>query len=44
MNGQMNGQTSGQTNMARSTLLLMPIKNIYTLWGWKRRLYCVANI
>jgi len=26
-------ETAGQTNMARSTPLVMLIKNIYTLWG-----------
>jgi len=26
-------ETDGQTDMARSTRLAMPIKNIYTLWG-----------
>jgi len=35
-------QTGGQTDMARSTRLVMLIKNIYTLWGRKRLLY-VAN-
>jgi len=32
----------GQTDMARSTRLVMLIKNIYTLWGRKRLLHCVA--
>jgi len=35
--------TEGQTDMARSTCLVMLIKNIYTLWGRKRLLHCVAN-
>jgi len=26
-------ETDGRTNMARSTRLVMLIKNIYTLWG-----------
>jgi len=36
-------ETHGQTDMAKSTNLVMLIKNIYALWGWKRLLYCVAN-
>jgi len=32
-----------QTDMARSIRLVMLIKNIYTLWGRKRLLHCVAN-
>jgi len=36
-------ETVGQTNMARSTRLVMLIKNIQTLWGRKRLLHCVAN-
>jgi len=36
-------ETDGQTDMARSTRLVMLIKNIYTLWGRKRLLHCVAN-
>jgi len=36
-------ETDAQTDMARSTLLVMLIKNIYTLWGRKRLLHCVAN-
>jgi len=36
-------ETDGQTDMARSARLVMLIKNIYTLWGWKRLLHCVAN-
>jgi len=36
-------QTDGQTDMARSTRLVMLIKNIYTLWDRKRLLRCVAN-
>jgi len=35
-------ETGGQTYMARSTLVML-IKNIYTLWGRKRLLHCVAN-
>jgi len=31
-------ETDGQTDMARSTRLVMLIKNIYTLWGRKRLL------
>jgi len=34
-------ETDGQTYMARSTRLVMLIKNIYTLWG--RLHHCVAN-
>jgi len=36
-------ETDGQTDMARSTRLVMLIKNIYTLWDRKRLLHCVAN-
>jgi len=36
-------ESDGQTDMARSTRLVMLIKNIYTLWGRKRLLHCVAN-
>jgi len=36
-------ETDGQTDMARSTRLVMLIKNMYTLWGRKRLLHCVAN-
>jgi len=36
-------ETDGQTDMARSTRLLMLIKNIYTLWVRKRLLHCVAH-
>jgi len=36
-------ETVGQTDMARSTCLVMLIKNIYTSWGLKRILLCVAN-
>jgi len=36
-------ETDGQTDMATSTRLVMLIKNIYTLWGRKRILHCVAN-
>jgi len=36
-------ETDGQTDMARSTRLVTLINNIYTLWGRKRFLYCVAN-
>jgi len=36
-------ETDGQTDMARSNRLVMLIKNIYTLWGRKRLLHCVAN-
>jgi len=35
--------TDGQMDMARSTRLGMLMKNIYTLWGRKRLLYCVTN-
>jgi len=38
-----NGRIDGQTDMARSTRLVMLIKNIYTLYGRKRLLHCVAN-
>jgi len=37
-------ETDGQTDMARSTSLVMLIKNIYTLWDRERLLHCVANI
>jgi len=33
-------QTDGQTDMARSSRLVVMIKNIYSLWGL---LHCVAN-
>jgi len=36
------GQTNGQTDMARSTRLVILIKNIYTLWDWKRFLLPVT--
>jgi len=36
-------ETDGLTDTARSTRLVMLIKNIYTLWGRKRLLHCVAN-
>jgi len=36
-------ETDGQADMARSTRLVMLIKNIYTLWDRKRLLQCVAN-
>jgi len=36
------GQTEGQTDMARSTWLVILIKNIYTLWGRKRFLLPVT--
>jgi len=36
-------ETDGQTDMANSTRLVMMTKNIYTLWGRKRLLHCVAN-
>jgi len=36
-------ETDGQTDIASSTRLGMLIKNIYTLWGRKRLLHCVAN-
>jgi len=36
-------ETDGQTDVARSTRLVMLIKNIYSLWGLKRLLPCVAN-
>jgi len=36
-------ETDEQTDMARSTRLIMLIKNIYTLWGRKRLLHCVVN-
>jgi len=36
-------ETDGQTDMARSTRLVMLIKNIYTLCGRKRLLHCIAN-
>jgi len=36
--------SDGQPDMARSTRLVMLIKNIYTLWGRKSLLHCVATI
>jgi len=36
-------ETDGQTDMARSTRLVMLIKNMYTLWARKRLFRCVAN-
>jgi len=36
-------ETDRQTDMARSTRLVMLIKNIYTLWGRKRLLHSVTN-
>jgi len=36
-------ETDGQTDMARSTSLVMLIKNIYILWGRKRLRHCVVN-
>jgi len=36
-------ETDGQADMASSTRLVMLIKNIYTFWGRKRLLHCVAN-
>jgi len=36
-------ETDGQTDVARSTRLVILIKNIYTLWGLKRLLHCVVN-
>jgi len=36
------GQTDGQTDMARSTRLVILIKEIYTLWGRKRFLLPVT--
>jgi len=35
-------RTDGQTDMARSTRLVILIKNIYTLWGRKRFLLPVT--
>jgi len=42
--GQTDGRTDAQTDMARSTLLVILIKNIrvYTLWGRKRFLLYVT--
>jgi len=43
-------ETDGQTDMARSTLLVVLIKNIYTLWGRKPcpslrcKIYGVGNV
>jgi len=34
--------TDRQTDMARSTRLVIPFKNIYTLWGRKRFLLSVT--
>jgi len=39
---QTDRRTEGQTDMARSTRLVILIKNIYTLWGRKRFLLPVA--
>jgi len=36
-------EVDGQTDMARSTRLVLLIKNIYTLCGRKRLLHCVAR-
>jgi len=36
-------ETDGKTDMARSTRLVMLIKNIFTLWGGKSLLRFVAN-
>jgi len=36
-------ESDGQTDMARLTRKVILIKNIYTLWGRKRLLHCVAN-
>jgi len=36
-------ETDGHTDMARSTRLVMLIKNIYFVWGRKRLLHFVAN-
>jgi len=36
-------ERDGQKDLARSTRLVRLIKNIYTLWGRKRLLHCVAS-
>jgi len=36
-------ETDRQTDIARSTPLVMLIKNIYILWVRKSLLHCVAN-
>jgi len=36
-------RTDGQTDMARSTRLVILLKNIYTLWGRKRFLLPVTR-
>jgi len=41
--GQTDRRSDGQTDMARSTWLVILIKNIYTLWGRKRFLLPVTN-
>jgi len=40
--GRTDERTDGQTDMARSTRLVILIKNIYTLWGRKRFLLPVT--
>ena len=35
--------TDGRTDMARSTLLVTLIKNIYSLWGLRSIFRCVTN-
>jgi len=37
-------ETDGQTDMARSTRIVVLIKNICILWGRKRLLHCVGII
>jgi len=39
---RIDGQTDGHTDMARSTRLVILIKNMYTLWGRKRFLLPVT--
>jgi len=36
-------EADGQKDMGKSARLVMLTKNIYTLWGRKRHLHCVAN-
>jgi len=42
--GQTDRETDAQADMARSTRLVILIKNIYTLWGWKRFVFPVTYL
>jgi len=37
-------RTDRQTGIARSTRLVIPINNIYTLWGRKRNLFTTSSL